>query len=138
MAVYKNAIFKFGGNALSTYVRSIAFAHEAEELDDTVMGDDTRSAEGGLQMWSIEGTMTQEFGTGAKPDATFATRIGTTDSVVFWPGATATTTPSDTAPKYSGTGLLTSYSPQANESVGDRSECSFSIVAAGTLTRSVT
>lgn len=137
MAVYKNAIVKFAGSDLSTYVRQVAFVHEAEENDDTVMGDDTRSSEGGLAVWSLEGTMTQAFGTGDKPDATFATRVGKTDTVTFWPDATSTGTLSESTPRYSGTGLLTSYTPQANESVGDRQECSYSIVAAGSLTRTI-
>lgn len=133
MAIYRNAKFVFAGVDISGQIRSLAFNQSAEEQDDTAMGDTTRSSAGGLARWTFEGEANQSFGTSTKLDVAFATRVGTTQTVLFRPFASATAL-SDGNPKYSGTGLLTQYTP-ASGNVGDQWVAPFSIVSAGTLTR---
>lgn len=133
MAIYKNASLTVTGNDISSDLRSLAFNHSAEEADDSAMGDDTRSSAGSLERWTIEGEVNQQFGAG-NVDAVFATRIGTTVGFVLRAYASAT---KDSAnPKYTGTGLITEYVPMSG-SVGDQFIGTFSIVSAGSLTRTV-
>jgi len=133
MAIYRNAKFVFAGVDVSAHVRSLALNRSAEEQDDTAMGDDTRSAAGGLARWTIESELNQSFGTTTQVDAAFATRVGTVQTVIVRPFASATAF-SDSNPKYSGSGLLTQYVPQSGN-VGDQFVITVSIVSAGTLTR---
>lgn len=135
MAIYKNAKLTVGGTDVSAFLRSVAFNHSAEEQDDTAMGDDTRSSAGGLQRWTIEGEANQSFGTTSQLDVVFATTIGTTQTVVLRPFASATGLAA-TNPKYSGSGLITEYVPMSG-SVGDQFVATFSIVAAGSITRAI-
>lgn len=134
MAIYRYPKFSFAGNDVSTQLRSLAFNQSAEEQDDTAFGDDTRSSAGGLKRWGFEGEGHQSFGTTTQFDVAFATRVGKTGAVLFRPYATATGTVDKTNPKYTGTGLLTSY-PPAQGAVGDQLVVPFSIVSAGALTR---
>lgn len=134
MAIYRNAKLTVAGTDISSRIRTVAFNHSAEEQGDTAMGDDTRSSAGGLERWTIEGEANQEFGSG-NIDSVFATRVGTTASIVLRPFASATALAA-TNPKYSGSGLVTEYVPMSG-SVGDQFICTFSIVAAGAITRSI-
>ena len=138
MAVYNKAILKVGSTNLQSYVRSAAFNHSAEELDDTVMGDTSRTSAAGLDRVSIEVEMNQSFGS-TGPDSVFATLVGPgkSASAVFWPDATATSTPSASAPKYSGTAVITEYVPVSGN-VGDQQVCTVSIVNGNTWTRAIT
>jgi hypothetical protein len=135
MAIYRNALLKFAGVDVTTQLRSLAANESAEEQDDTAMGDTTRSSAGGLLRWTIEGEANQSFGTTTQLDVAFATRVGTTQTVVWRPFASATSLAA-TNPKYSGTGLLTEYVPMSG-SVGDQFIATFSIVSAGTRTRTI-
>ncbi len=129
MAIWNKAKLIVGGVDVSTTLRSMAYNRGAEELDDSAMGDDTRSSAGGLATWSIEGECNQTYG--APPDTAFATKVGTTVACVWRHTTTAT---SGAIPKYSGTGLITEYVPFSG-SIGDQQICTFSIIAAGTVTR---
>ena len=135
MTIYNKAHLTVGGIDVSTQLRSLAVNEGSEEVDDTAMGDTTRSAAGGLLTWTLEGECNQSYGTTTKVDVAFATKIGTAVACV-WRHTTTATALSAAIPKYSGTGLLTAYVPQSG-SVGDQHICSFSIVAAGTRTRAI-
>jgi len=135
MAIYKDAQLTANSVNISAYIRSLAFNHSAEEQDDTAMGDDTRSGAGGLFRWTIEGEVNQAYGA-STPDAAFATSVGTVITVKLRPTTLTATAASTSNPVYSGSGLLTEYVPMSG-AVGDQHIATFSIVSAGTLTRTV-
>jgi len=135
MTIYKDAKLVVGGIDVSTQLRSLAYNEAVEEADDTAMGDGTRSSAGGLIRWTIEGEANQSYGTATKLDLAFATKVGTTQTIV-WRHTTTATALTTANPKYSGTGLLTEYVPQSG-SVGDQHVATFSIVSAGTRTRTI-
>jgi hypothetical protein len=137
MAIYNKAQLIVGSNDITAYVKTLAYNEEAEEMDDTVMGDTTRSSAGGLLHWTIEVEGVQGFGTGATPDNTFATLVKSTASLVWRPVLpTSSSTISAAFPKYSGTGLITRYVP-GQGTVGDQHMFTASIVSAGARTRAV-
>ena len=134
MAIYKNAKFTVGGTDISTHIRRLAFNRSAETVDDTAMGDDTRTNAGSLEVWGFEGECNQAYSSGS-PDAVFATNVGESVSIVFRHTSTSTGLATSN-PKYSGSGVVSAYTP-ADGSVGDQHVSTFSIVAGGTLPRSV-
>lgn len=136
MAIYRRARLIVGGIDISTSLRSLSYNEASEEVDDTAMGDDTRSSAGGLIRWTIEGEANQSYGTTTKLDLAFATKVGTTVACI-WRHTTSATAVSTANPKYSGTGLITEYVPQSG-TVGDQEVATFSIVSAGTRTRGTT
>lgn len=135
MPIYKKAKLTVAGEDISTQLRSLAYNEASEEQDDTAMGDDTRSGAGGLLRWTIEGEANQSYGTATKLDDVFATRVGTTQTIV-WRHTTTATALAKANPKYSGTGLITEYVPFSG-AVGDQHIATFSIVSAGSRTRTV-
>lgn len=135
MTIYNKAKLVIGGVDVSTQLRSLAYNEAVEEQDDTAMGDTTRSSAGGLIRWTIEGEAHQSYGTTTQMDVALATKIGTVQTVV-WRHTTSATALSSAVPKYSGSGLITAYSPFSG-SVGDQHTVPFSIVSAGTRTRAI-
>jgi len=136
MAIYSNAKFVVGGVDVSNQLRAFAYNEAVEEQDDTAMGDDTRSSAGGLIRWTIEGEAHQSFGTATPLDSAFATKVGSTVACVWRPINATATALSATNPRYSGTGLITEYVPMSGN-VGDQHIATFSIVSAGSRTRSI-
>lgn len=135
MAVYRNAKFTVGGTDVSSYLRSLALNHSGEALDDTAMGDDTRTNAGGLEAWTIEAEFNQFFSSSTGPDSVFATLVNNTASVVVQPFASAAK-PTGSSPEYTGSGLITEYVPMSGN-VGDQFISTVSIAAAGSLTRAI-
>lgn len=115
---------------LSDHVQQVAIDTGVESHDDTAMGDDTRSAAGGLLTWGIEVTFLQDFASD-KVDATLNGLVGSTTVVVVKPTSGAV---SSTNPSWTGTALLTSYGPISG-SVGDQAVAAASFASAGTLAR---
>lgn len=115
---------------LSDHVKSITITQGAEALDDTAMGDTTRSNLGGLLTWGISIDFEQSY-TAAKVDATLNGLLGTTTTVVVKADSAAV---SATNPSWTGTGLLTSYQPVGG-TVGDLHMTQAQFVAAGNLVR---
>ncbi len=136
MAIWNKAKLVLATIDVSASIRSLAYNESAEELDDTSMGDDTRSSAGGLIRWTIEGEGNQSYGTTTKFDVALATKVGTVIACVWRQNSTATANAS-TNPRYSGSGLLVEYVPMSG-SVGDQQIATFSIVSAGTRARAVT
>jgi hypothetical protein len=129
--VLDNAFVEFDSNDLSSYVTSVTVSYEAEALDDTAMGDDTRSNLGGLKVWSVEVELNQDFASSGL-DSTVFSLVGTTGTIRIRQDSG---TVSSSNPEYSGTALLVSYPPFGN-SVGDKATTSLSFQSAGTLSRS--
>lgn len=129
--VLDDAFFSWDSVDLSDHVKSVTLNYEAEALDDTVMGDDTRSNKGGLKDWSIEVELLNDEASSSVAQ-TFFSAVGTTATVLVRPdnseGVGATN------PNYSGTGMLQSFPPLGG-GVGELSTTTVSIVSAGTLSR---
>lgn len=117
---------------LSDHVKSVAIAYSAEEVDDTAMGDSTRSATGGLKNWGIDIEFFSDEASSNVAQTIFPL-VGATTAMVVRPTSSAK---SATNPEYSGTALVTSFSPVAG-GVGDMAMSEFSCIAAGDLSRSV-
>lgn len=128
--VLTNASVIINSVDLSAFVQSVTINAGAELVDATTMGDTTRKSRGGLRTWSIDVEFTQSFGVGAV-DATLFGLVGATFPVSVQPVAGAATA---TNPRYSGTGILESYTPIGN-AVGDLAVAPVTIQSAGPLTR---
>lgn len=115
---------------LSDHVRSVTLNVEAEDLEDTAMGDTYRSRIGGLKDWSIDVEFNQDFAA-SEVDATIFPILGTVVTVTVKPTSAAV---GATNPSYSGSVLISEYNP-LDGSVGDLATTSVSWPGAGTLTR---
>lgn len=115
---------------LSNDTRSVTINVEAEDLEDTAMGDTFRSRIGGLKDWSIDLEFNQDFAA-SQVDATIFPLLGTVITVTVKATSAAV---SATNPSYSGSVLVSEYNP-LDGSVGDLATTSVSWPGAGTLTR---
>jgi predicted secreted protein len=115
---------------LSDHVRSVTLNIEAEDLEDTAMGDTFRSRIGGLKDWSIDIEFNQDFAA-SEVDATIFPLLGTVVAVEVRPTSSPV---SATNPKFSGNVLVSEYNP-LDGSVGDLATTSVSWPGAGALTR---
>lgn len=131
MAILKDAYLSVNGVDLSSYLRDATFTHGSETVDDTAMGDNTRSAANSLETISFSATLHQAFAS-AGPDQTLNGLVGgAAVTIIYGPGgATASTT----NPHYSFSGVVTEYNPGSG-TVGDQMVCTFSAVAAGDISR---
>lgn len=125
-----DAFVSINGVDLSNDVKGGTLTYEAEMLDDTAMGDDTRSNLGGLKNWTMSVEFIQDFAA-SQVDATLFSLVGSTFTVIFRPDSGSV---SATNPNFTGTGILASYTPIGN-SVGDLAMAPVTINAAGTLSR---
>lgn len=115
---------------LSDHVRSVTLNIEAEDLEDTAMGDTFRSRIGGLKDWSIDIEFNQDFAA-SEVDATIFPLLGTVVEVIVVPTSSSV---SATNPSYKGNVLVSEYNP-LDGSVGDLATTSVSWPGAGALTR---
>lgn len=115
---------------LSDHCKSVTLNYEAESVDDTNMGDTTRLMVGGMLNYSLEVEFAQDYAAG-EVDATLFALVGTATTVTVKATSGAV---SATNPSFSGSMLLTSYSPVSG-SIGDLATTSASFVPAGALTR---
>lgn len=115
---------------LSDHVRSVTLNVEAEDLEDTAMGDTFRSRIGGLKDWSIDLEFNQDFAA-SEIDATIFPILGTVVEVIVKPTSSAV---GPTNPSFTGNVLVSEYNP-LDGSVGDLATTSVSWPGAGTLTR---
>lgn len=132
MAIHKlyNASVVINSVDLSDHVKSVTLNTGVEALDDTAMGDTTRSNLGGLLTWGLSIDFEQDYASG-KVDATLDPLRGTTTTFVVKADSGSV---SATNPSWSGTGLLTAYDP-INGAVGDLHMTQAQFASAGTLTR---
>ena len=128
--VYKNAFLQIGTVNLSTYVQSLALSYEAESLDETAMGDDSRIKKGGLKNWGVDVTFQQDFVSGGV-DGTLFGILGCQTCMEFRPQNICSTVIN---PRYQGTVLLQSY-PPASGGVGDLLMAAVRFEPAGDLSR---
>jgi hypothetical protein len=129
--VYTDASVVVNSVDLSDHVKSCTLNYEAEMLDDTVMGDTTRSNLAGLLNWSIDVDFLQDFAS-AKVDATLFSLVGAAAfAVVLKPTSGSV---SSTNPSFTGNAVLESYPPMTG-GVGDLETVSVTFRSAGTLAR---
>ena len=129
--VYTDASVVVNSVDLSDHVKSCTLNYEAEMLDDTVMGDTTRSNMAGLLNWSSDVDFLQDFAS-AKVDATLFTLVGAAAfTVVLKPTSGSV---SATNPSFTGSAVLESYPPMTG-GVGDLETVSVTFRSAGTLAR---
>jgi len=127
--VWDNAFLSIGGTDMSSHIKSLSFNYQAAELDDTAMGDDTRSRKGGLKDWSFTVAWHEDFAAG-QVDATMFPLVGTNPAIIARPDTAAVGAAN---PQFAGTGFIPSYG--FGGSVGDLLPADTSILAAGTLAR---
>jgi len=127
---YKDVYVSLGGTEISDHVKSVTLNQSIETIDQTAMGDSTRTFRKGLDGWTAEFEFHQDFAA-SEFDAIWAVA---TDNLLAVELRPANTTVSATNPKYTGTGLVTSYSPLGG-TVGDGAMAPVSIVANTSLTR---
>src|SRR5574341_682234 len=73
--VLTNAYALINAVDLSNHVKEVNITYEAEEQDDTAMGDLTKSTAGGLKNWEMVFTFYQDFA-GGSVDATLFPLVG--------------------------------------------------------------
>ena len=129
--VYTDASVVVNTVDLSDHVKSCSVNYEAEMLDDTVMGDTTRSNIAGLLNWSMDVEFLQDFAS-AKVDATLFALVGSASFTITVKPTSGSV--SATNPSFSGSAVLESYPPMTG-SVGDLETVSATFRSAGTLTR---
>lgn len=115
---------------LSSFVRGVTVNVSADELDDTAMGDTFRSRIGGLKDWNVSLEFNSDFAAAAV-DATLFPLLATVTTAKFRPTSAAIAA---TNPEYSGSLLVSQYSPMGN-SVGDLATVNVQWPGAGTCSR---
>jgi hypothetical protein len=129
--IYKNAYVMINSVDLSGYVKSVTLNYEAEQQDDTVMGDDTRSNKPGLLNWSVDIEFVQDY-VALKVDATLFPLVGADAfAIVLKPNGSVTAV---TNPKFTGNAVLENYQPMGG-TVGDLLMAPITLRPAGTLSR---
>ena len=128
--VYKNAFLQVGTTNLSAYVQSLALNYEAESLDETAMGDDSRIRKGGLKNWGVDVTFQQDY-VSAGVDATLHGIVGCQTCMEFRPKNVCSTVIN---PRFQGTIMVQSVPPAAG-GVGDLLMATVRFESAGDLSR---
>jgi hypothetical protein len=121
-----------GGVDLSDHIASVEIAQNFDEVETTAFGDGGRTRVAGLEDSSITLSFHQDF-SAANVDATIAPLVGGTASFNIGPFGTAVAA-SGTAPRYTGTVLITEWSP-LNGAVGDLSTADVTWPVSGKIAR---
>lgn len=129
-----DCVFTLNAVNLSTFATSLSIEVEVDDQETTAFGGNGwRSKIGGLKEYTISVDFFQDFGASAV-DATVWPLLGTT---VAWNAKATSSATSATNPQYSGTVLVSEYSPLDGD-VGDVSTTSVSWPGTGSLVRSTT
>jgi hypothetical protein len=117
---------------LSDHVATVTINQNVDAVETTAFGDAGRTRVGGLEDSSLTLDFHQDFSAG-DVDATIAPLVGGTASFDISPFGTAVGA-AGTAPRYTGTVLLTEWTP-LNGSVGDLSTASVTWPVSGVVAR---
>lgn len=128
--VLTNAQVVLSSNDLTDHVQGVRLNYEAEQHDDTAMGDSARSMKGGLKVWDFDIELMQDWA-GSNIDSILFPLVGTQVTVAVRPTSSAR---SATNPDYIGTCLVVGYPPIGGV-VGDLATTTLKLVNAGTLSR---
>lgn len=132
--VLKDAYVSVNGVTLSTRVKSVTFPFGAEALEANAMGDNTKIKLPGLKEWSVDVEFYQDFAA-ANVDATLFNLVGA-DPFTIAVRAVASLAKSATNPEFTGSVILSSYTPIGG-SAGEMAKAPAKFECAGDLTRSV-
>ena len=128
---FSDGYLSFAGTVISDHVKSMTLNTGIETGDKTAMGDTTRAMKMGLLTWGLAVTLHADFAA-AELDALVD---GLTDNEAALEVRPTSGAVSATNPKWTGTGLVTDYTPFGG-SVGDTpAEASITLVPASALTR---
>ena len=119
-----------GTDDFSSSIAAVTLEVSADEQETTAFGDTFRTRIAGLKDASISLDFHQDFGADSV-DATLWPLLGSTVAFTITPTSGAV---SATNPSYTGTALVTQYSPFAN-SVGDLATLSVTWPVSGAVTR---
>ena len=119
-----------GAVDFSDSIAAVTLDVSADEQETTAFGNTYRTRIAGLKDASLTLDFYQDFGA-ASVDATLFPLLGSAVAFEITPTSEAT---SATNPAYSGTAIVTSYSPFAN-SVGDLATLSVTWPVSGAITR---
>jgi|TARA_R110000822_G_scaffold70620_1_gene170740 hypothetical protein len=125
-----NASITINSVDLSSYVTSITLSQSADSLEDTAMGDTSRSYIGGLKSGTVDIEFNADFAA-AKTEATIFPLVGTSTAVVVKPVAASV---SATNPSYSFNAICTEWDT-LNGSVGEIATHSISWPITGAITK---
>ena len=128
--IFKNAMLIVNNVDLSASVAQLALSYQAESLDESAMGDNSRKMRGGLKSQGLDVTFHQKF---TCVDATLFSLVGCQTSVEVRSCNACST---DTNPRFQGTWLLQSYPPMSG-GVGALLDAVVRFEPAGDLSRSV-
>jgi hypothetical protein len=129
--VMDDAYLSINDADLSDHIKSVTLHYEGEMLDDTAMGDTTRSNKAGLLNWSVDIEFVQDYAAG-EVDATLFDLVGADAfAIILKPDGDTT---SATNPKFTGDAVLESYPPIAG-AIGDLATTTITLRAGGTLSR---
>jgi hypothetical protein len=117
---------------LSDHIASVEISQNFDEVETTAFGDGGRTRVAGLEDSSITLSFHQDFASG-EVDATVAPLVGGTATFNIGPFGTAVLA-SGTAPRYTGTVLITEWSP-LNGAVGDLSTVDVTWPVSGKIAR---
>lgn len=129
--VLNDAFVSINGVDLSDWVKQVRLDYSAASLDDTVMGDTTKSSKGGLKEWSGQIDFLDDYAASA-PDVSIFSIVGTVVTVLIRP--VAATVVGATNPNYTGSALITGFMPVSG-SVGELATTTVSFTSAGDLSR---
>lgn len=128
--VLTNAVVKINSVDLSDHVASVELSQEVEEVETTAFGDSARTRTGGLANNTLSLDFHQDFAS-ASVDDTLNALVGGTASFEILPAGTAV---SATNPKYTGTVLLTEWTPVSG-AIGELATASITWPISGAVTR---
>lgn len=130
---FTNGSVVLNGTDLSDHVKSVELMVDAEELETTAFSSTGfKSHIGGLKGGSLSITFNQDFAA-SSVDATLWPLLGTVVTFAVKPVNSAT---SATNPAYSGSVLVSNYTPLAN-GVGELAEVEVQFPTTGVVTRAV-
>ena len=125
-----NASVTINSVDLSSYVTSVTLSQSADNLEDTAMGDTSRSYIGGLTSGTVDIEFNADFAA-SKTEATIFPLVGTSTAVVVKPVAASV---SATNPSYTFNAIVTSWDT-LNGSVGEIATHSVSWPITGAITK---
>ena len=125
-----NASVTINSVDLSSYVTSVTLSQSADNLEDTAMGDTSRSYIGGLKSGTVDIEFNADFAA-AKTEATIFPLVGTSTAVVVKPVAASV---SATNPSYTFNAIVNSWDT-LNGSVGEIASHSISWPITGAITK---
>ena len=125
-----NASVTINSVDLSSYVTSVTLSQSADNLEDTAMGDTSRSYIGGLKSGTVDIEFNADFAA-SKTEATIFPLVGTSTAVVVKPVAASV---SATNPSYTFNAIVTEWDT-LNGSVGEIATHSISWPITGAITK---